>query len=164
MFDDLLKKSEELIKWWKLELGVTLISFSFLTVIVGVSTEWSIPSLEEPINTSKMFEEIPLLVVVVVTLIVLIVLIAVSVFKSFKVLNSFNQILRVINEERIKNVLKKSKILLSSIICLTIFPLLMLLPQLSGVLAFGIIVCKFLFYKNNKEIYNLINKTTNQAQ
>lgn len=153
MLNDLLNKSEDLIKWWKLEFGVTLIFFSFLGLILGIVT----PEITQTLDTEKLLKNVPSLVALILALLVLIILVAVSIFKSFKVLGSFNKLLEATTQEKAKNILKKSKILLTSIICLTIFPLLMFAPQLSGALAFCIIICKILFYKNNKEIQGLLS-------
>ncbi|OAL10764.1 hypothetical protein A6V39_01735 [Candidatus Mycoplasma haematobovis] len=159
MFSDLLKKSEELIAWWKIELGITIMSLSILLFIFGISTNWEIPSLES-LDSEKINEHAPLFAATGIILVLLIGLIIISVIKSFRALSSFNHLFERISEGKSKYILKKSKILLTSIICLTTFPLIVIAPEISSVLALGIMVCKFLFYKNNKEIYNLANDAT----
>lgn len=157
MVDDLLKKTKDLIEWWKIELCIILMCLSilFLFIVNNFGSEAPYPKL---LDFKKINEHKILIFTLAITLIILIGLMIASITKSFRTIKAINNVLEIISEEKTKAILKKSKILLSFVICLTLFPWVMIIPQLSIPLALGIFICKILFWKNNKEICNLFKK------
>lgn len=154
MFVELLKKSDSLIKWWKLELGFMLISLSTLLLVFRITNSPKAP-YSDLLNLEKLVANKAVFFTALVIIAVMDALVLLSLLKSFKLINLFNNVINKVWETKTKNTIIRSKIFLSIVMSLIVFPWTMFIPKLAIPFGLVIIICKFLFLKNNKEIYNL---------
>lgn len=161
MLNALLKKTEDLIKWWKLELGIILTSLSILFLILKEKTNSETP-YSKLLDLEKINQDKYILIITLTIIIALIFLMIVSLFKGFRTILTFNSVLNEISGKKAKDIVQRSKTLLSIILTLIAFPWIIVIPKISVIFAFAIMICKFLFWKNNKEIQDLAENETNK--